>query len=264
MPTGEADGGRDAVEYLIGTPAHEFIVYQVKYSQHPARIADPVSWLDKALENETRIAELTARGMRGYYLMTNVRGTGSLDAGTIDRLHEVLRQRIPVHAECWWRDDLDSRLENAWDLKWSYPELLSGNDLLGILVSGRLSEHQERRSTALRTYVRTQYEADRHVRFKQVELQNSLLDLFVDVPVSLPARGRSADSVRADQNEIHELMVTVDASMPQDHTAETDPFEFGPAWQRDRPIVGAASLLLHPLMQSQYPYVVLEGGARTG
>lgn len=74
-------------------------------------------------------------------------------------------------------------MDDAYDLKWAYPELMAGTDMLRMIIESGLSEDRERRTSAIRTFVRAQYEDDEEVRFKQVELQNKLLDLFVDVPL---------------------------------------------------------------------------------
>jgi len=52
-----------------------------------------------------------------------------------------------------------------------------------LIVQTVLSEHKERRATAIKAFVKTQADQDATVRFKQVELQNRLFSLFVDGPV---------------------------------------------------------------------------------
>lgn len=85
---------------------------------------------------------------------------------------------------CLWREDLSRRLDTTWDLKWVYPELMTGPDLIRAVLESGLSEDRQRRQETIRSFIRDQYEIDRQVRFKQVELQNNLLNLFIDVPVS--------------------------------------------------------------------------------
>ena len=48
---------------------------------------------------------------------------------------------------CWWRDDLSRRLDNAWDLKWIYSELMTGPDLIRAVMEQGLSEKREKRAT---------------------------------------------------------------------------------------------------------------------
>ena len=62
---------------------------------------------------------------------------------------------------------------------------MTGPDLIRFVIENGLSEAKERRANALRAFIRYQYSLDQEVKFKQVELQNKLLDLFVDVPIAL-------------------------------------------------------------------------------
>lgn len=102
----------------------------------------------------------------------------------MDELNALLAQIIEIPFTCWWRDDLDRRLDGAWSLKWAYPSLMTGHDMLVSILSAGLSERAADRQSAITSYVATQYREDEEVKFKQVELQNKILDLFVDLPIS--------------------------------------------------------------------------------
>ena len=186
FPVGMPDGGRDAVRWFYVTRGEKaFSVFQVKYVRKPLAEDDPHKWLEKTLEGEVeKIRTLVPKGAKSYYLLTNVPGTSHLKSGSMDKVQAILSKALPVPAVCWWRDDLNRRLDNAYALKWAYPEILSGPDMLHLIVESGLSEHRERRASALKAFVRAQYDQDETVRFKQVDLQNRLLGLFVDVPVS--------------------------------------------------------------------------------
>jgi tetratricopeptide (TPR) repeat protein len=109
MPLGKADGGRDAL--------HRTSVYQVKFVSNPIRIRSPADWLLKILDQEAgKIRELVARGVRKYYLVTNVGGTGHLDIGSIDRLVHELRRREQawsITITPWWRETVDAQMNAA-------------------------------------------------------------------------------------------------------------------------------------------------------
>ena len=45
-------------------------------------------------------------------------------------MQELLARDISIESVCWWRDDLNRRLDSAWELKWTYPELMTGPDLI--------------------------------------------------------------------------------------------------------------------------------------
>jgi hypothetical protein len=127
-------------------------------------------------------------GAKQYILMTNVPGTAHPGTGSIDSVHSLLEKELPIPATCLWRNDLSRRLDTAWDLKWAYPELMTGLDLIRFILEKGLSEDNERRASAIRAFVTSQHSLDREVKFKQVELQNKLLDLFIDVPIEPASR----------------------------------------------------------------------------
>ncbi|WP_354059462.1 hypothetical protein [Bradyrhizobium sp. RT6a] len=181
-PIAQPDGGRDAVD---GGAADDegFIVYQVKYSKSPREIEDVVDWLlDKIDGEEAKIVELTGRGASEYILVTNVQGSAHLDSGSIDKVLDALRQRFSIPIQCWWRDDLNRRLDGEWDIKLRFPEVLSGHDFFRILVESTKGQDHTRRTNALKSFLADQYEEDVDVKFKQIELHNKLLDLFIDLP----------------------------------------------------------------------------------
>jgi hypothetical protein len=65
---------------------------------------------------------------------------------------------------------------------------MTGPDLIRSLVESGLSDSRERRTAAIRAFLQEQFTLDQEVKFKQVDLQNNLLDLFIDVPITSPHR----------------------------------------------------------------------------
>lgn len=188
FPVGQRDGGRDAVSGN-STKGDQFIVFQVKFVERPSYLKDVDKWLATILADEhDNIVRLAGRGASKYILLTNVPGSAHLDTGTIDRASESLVNALPLSAQVWWRNDLEIRLAKHRNLKWHYRELLSGQDVIDELVASGLSEHRDRRKDAIAASLSAQYEVDRAVRFKQVDLQNDLLELFVDVPLEPASR----------------------------------------------------------------------------
>ncbi|MFF0373999.1 WD40 repeat domain-containing protein [Actinoplanes missouriensis] len=133
MPLGEADGGRDAQLRTL--------VVQVKFTRSPEAVDEPAKWLLKEVKRESdKIRRLAKRGVRHYLLVTNVRGTGTLDQGTIDHLDRELRH----HAEAlgldrmwsWWRDGVDRRLDAAPpSLKLTYSAVLPGDQIMALTLA---------------------------------------------------------------------------------------------------------------------------------
>jgi hypothetical protein len=183
-PVGMPDGGRDAV----GRPQHDsdgtFTIYQVKFSK--TNLADDREWVISAATKEvTKVARLKARGASKFVFITNVGGTSHLDVGSMDRLEVELSELLEISVQCWWRDDINRRLDSSWDIKLRYPEVLAGQDLLRLMTEFRDDSSYRRRLNAMKAFVADQYIEDQEVKFKQVELQNRLLDLFVDLPYEL-------------------------------------------------------------------------------
>ncbi|WP_405768266.1 hypothetical protein OHU34_24190 [Streptomyces sp. NBC_00080] len=196
FPVGMPDGGRDATV----SEASGRIVFQVKFARNPANVADPLKWVTSAIDGEVeKVKRLADRGATSFVLMTNMPGTSHLDSGRMDKVQAHLDSVMPIPGSCWWRDDLDRRLDLSYDLKLKYPSLLSGTDLVRLLwESTGIGEDRERRANALQSYFNDQNDRDSKVRFKQADLSPSpLFDLFIDVP-AIPRRNPKHQEKRAD------------------------------------------------------------------
>jgi len=274
FPVGQPDGGRDALSYYLAEDTRNFIVYQVKYVRQPYAEQDPHLWLLNILEKELpKVRKLIASGAKKYVLITNVSGTAHLNSGSIDKVHKLLNEGLGIGAICWWRDDLNRRLDNAWGLKWIYPELMTGPDLIRTIIENGLSEDRERRTAAIRAFIQDQFSRDEDVRFKQVDLQHKLLDLFIDLPIVPPENPAS----KKQQIQFAQLYQVVSFELGQRRPRS---FDFGdedfylvresshdyvvrPS-REERATVGAATLLLHRAMQEFSPRIVLEGAPGQG
>lgn len=264
FPIGQPDGGRDAVRHYASSDS-DFAVYQVKFARRPQAETDPHKWLLEVITKEApKIRGLIPRGASAYFLITNVSGTAHPDAGAIDKMNQLLTSEAGVPSLCYWRDDLNRRLDVNWDLKWVYPELMTGPDLIRAIIESGLSDQQQRRADAIRRFVRDQYESDKQVRFKQVELQNNLLDLFIDVPISrehLNTRkqqvfyGSLVRAVAAGTITVGSTQENGDSSEDQVVEAEFDSGD---------QVLGAATILLHRMTQQQMHHLVLEGAPGQG
>jgi hypothetical protein len=118
-PVGQADGGRDTV---LKSPTIGDVIYQVKWTSKPLR--DPVRWLDEAIAKEAdNIKELVEQGASKFYLLTSVARTSARKRGTMDKLDERLAadsETFGIPMQCWWRADIDARVDNASPcLKWT-------------------------------------------------------------------------------------------------------------------------------------------------
>ena len=198
LPVGQPDGGRDAFFFHAEPEQAKFAVFQVKFSLHPDSKTERDA-IDALIKSEQgKVKELILRGATHYYFLTNVSGSAHPGAGSIDKANESLTNAFGIPARVWWRDDLDRRLDNSDAIKWSYPEILKATDLLSFLT--RLPENTQNLESAraLKSYMASQYEADKDVKFKQVDLKRKLTDLFVDLPL-----GRKRQHTEQDPSQFH-------------------------------------------------------------
>ncbi|GGU86529.1 hypothetical protein GCM10010211_60760 [Streptomyces albospinus] len=253
FPVGQRDGGRDAVQMFANTQG-SYRVFQVKFVRNPFTIDDVHKWLVDTMKGEIpKILEILKRrkGAIEYILVSNVPGTAFPDSGSIDTLNELLNANSPVPIRAWWRDDLDRRCDGHADVRWAYPDMLRGTDVLQALAESIGGDLLGNRLDVLRSFAAEQFDMDNEVRFKQVELSNEILNLFVDVPAVIPLaheEGRRKEEKRALQ--IRQIVQQI---------AQRG----GSLNDRDEPI-GAARLLLHDDIAKLSDLVVLEGGPGQG
>lgn len=206
LPIEQPDGGRDAFVHH----ANGFLVFQVKYSKSPATKNERIAISDLIKSEKTKVEALIARGATAYYLMTNISGTSHLDVGSIDLVHEELTSAFGIPSFCWWRDDLERRIESTTGLIWRYPDIFRGSDFLEVLTSGKTGALTANKTGTFRAYVSAQYIRESDVRFQQVQIQNSLLDLFTDTPIGA-ARDKlpSPDVCKVPEPHLTHIMSTV-------------------------------------------------------
>jgi len=253
FPIGQPDGGRDAMRQIAADDGkEEFAIYQVKFSRDPNSITDNSRWLLERAEGEReKNARLIDRGATEYFLISNISGTSHLDGGSIDRTAKALATEFGIPIHCWWRDDLNRLLDGNWGIKLRYPEILSGHDFFRLLLETSAGEQQERRLNALRAFLADQYEEDVQVKFKQVELQNRLLDLFIDLPFRVTFKSKedlTSQTFRGDNVRLFFDDKSVVLTNQQD----------------DDSVSGTATLLLSEWGNQRLRQVVVEGAPGQG
>jgi hypothetical protein len=255
FPIGQPDGGRDSLVYFMNSPKKEFVVFQVKFVKNPKSHNDPHKWLTDIIRDEIdKIKKLIPKGAKEYYLLTNVDGTAHLESGSKDKVNKILEENIPIPAQCWWRDDISRRFEKDPMFKWSFPEVINGQDILNSLIFQSINENKENREAVIKAYLTDQYKIDNEVKFKQIDLQNKLIDLYTDVPLHIK------NFNRRDKN-LKRLFESINFSIRRNVLLE-DELAFS-RFEREESIL-AAEFLLNSQVQDGIERILLEGGPGQG
>lgn len=248
-PVGQPDGGRDSIAYLMPHHSlkHEYIIFQVKFVRNPYEDRNVHKWLINTIKGELeKINKLIPKGASQYILLTNVKGTAHLESGAIDQLQKYLDNNIAIPSQCWWRDDLSRLFEKDPLFKWSFPEILNGQDMLNSILFNSIQENKEKREHVINAYLVDQFDIDNEVKFKQIDLQNKLLNLFTDVPLRLK---------KYNEKDLNLLRLLNSNFMD---------FEYNLDYSETPNIGGAAEFLLHPTVQNTIERILLEGGPGQG
>jgi hypothetical protein len=193
LPIGHSDGGRDVVR----RSGADLVIYQVKWSR--AAISSPLAWLESVIKKESeKIRTLVAAGATEYIIVTSLHGTAVPGRGLIDRFDAILEQRskeFGIPMSCWWRADIDARVDAAHrELKWSYSEMLSGNDSIRYLIEAdRDASSETSLNQVIMRFVATQASEDAKVKFKRVQMdRHTLGDLYIDVEATRTRSSRGS------------------------------------------------------------------------
>ena len=257
LPVQQPDGGRDALLYHTALERNNFVVFQVKFFTKPNETNEREA-IDKLIKSEeSKVASLIQKGATHYYLVTNVQGSAHPDIGSIDKSNKRLTDQFKIPCFVWWRDDLDARLDNASDVKWSYPEICRASDVLQLLIKRPEYTTELEDARAITAYMGNQHGADRDVKFKQVELKRRITDIFVDIPIGHkgpPREGRRVQQILSADGMINryleELNEDVEFETEEDHLSAHKGL--------------AAGFLLHMPFGKGVSRLVLEGAPGQG
>lgn len=187
MPVAMPDGGRDAV---VSQRSVDRLVFQVKYRRRTplaeATHDDYLTWLQDSVKNEiSSIHRLLKKGIRHYVLISNAPCSSHSESGTRDKMRSWLSELLPntVEIDVWWRDDLDRRLDSNWELKRTYG-LISSTVSADTLLAGMTADETitSSRFLTVRKFIRTQYDRDALIRFREADLPaQPLLQCYLDI-----------------------------------------------------------------------------------
>lgn len=188
---------------LFESPRPGRYLFQAKYHRTgERRPSDLRQLVVREFETELKSNLLSRRDrddVNFFFLVTNV--TASRDSiGKVDAVRKrLLKRQRPLHADIWWGERISALLDLLPELWLAFPELFPGG--VPPYTARVLQPAPTGLARTFRLATRAQYERDRVVNFRQVELAHQLLDVFVDLdlhspPASRdlagPARGRAA------------------------------------------------------------------------
>ena len=257
LPVKQPDGGRDAFFYHNAVDRAGFVVFQVKHSSNPKARSERDAVEDLIRKENDKVQTLIEKGATHYYLVTNVEGTGHLDSGSVDKANELLTKTFGIPSFVWWRSDLDARLDNAADIKWSYPEICRATDMLQFLIQRPEHMNHLEAARAITAYIGKQHGDDRDVKFKQVELKRRITDLFVDIPIGHKISRRDWDQARNNTKVTREIREYLDQLYEYDEYDDEFDFPFKHEGL-------AAGFLSHMPFGSGVSRFVLEGAPGQG
>ena len=135
--------------------------------------------------------------------VTNVQGSAHPESSSIYKVNKTLTGAFSIPSFVWWRDELDARLDNASDIKWSYPEICRATDVLQFLLLHSEARTEIGATRAIAAYIGKQHDDDRDVKFKQVERR--ITDLFVDIQIGRKASYRERRRAQSDTRELRQV-----------------------------------------------------------
>ena len=172
---------------LVRPPRPGRYLFQAKYHRTgDQRLSDLRSLVVREFKSELTTAVLKRtdrKSVNYYFLVTNV--PASKDSlRKVDELRtQLLKGRTHLHADIYWRETIISCLDWAPSLWESFPEIFSGR--VPLFISRSTNTKSQRLSRTFEIALKEQLKRDKIVKFRQIELEQKLLDLFVDLDADL-------------------------------------------------------------------------------
>ena len=271
-PLRGADGGKDA-ETAPGNPYLRFDVttersdkglgarldkgrylFQVKHHRTiDTRLSDARNAVVSDFRSELVNNVLSRTGderANYFYLITNVPASKDALAQVDTVRRELISTETNLHADIWWSERLIAFLDQMPNLWPGFPDLFAGRKvpLLPEIISGQA----EGLPKVIRMALDRQYKRDSFIKFRQIELENSLSQLFIDLDVSLEHLSAG------EGNQLLLLDRWAGRGEPR-----SDASSYGGPWNTRSEFVSAVALLLNE-SNTAARRIILEGGPGQG
>ena len=160
-------------------------LFQAKYHRTgEQRLSDLRRLVVREFERELQCSVLgrpDRRDVDYFFLVTNV--PASKDA--LDKVDDVCRRLLKtgrgLHADIWWQEQITALLDALPHIWLAFPEIFPGH--VPPMLAQALSQSTERVPNAFRLAALQQYKREIVVKFRQIELEQKLFDLFVDLDI---------------------------------------------------------------------------------
>ena len=123
-----------------------------------------------------------------FFLVTNVSASKeSIRRMSFPKRYHTARRPI-LHADIWWRESIIAFLDWAPYLWAAYPEIFPGGT--PPLLAQAYADVKAEKAKALRLAIAQQHGNDEIIRFQQIELEQKLVNLFVDLDLEAPRHSK--------------------------------------------------------------------------
>ena len=172
---------------LIAPPRPGRYLFQAKYhSTAEHRLSDLRALVVREFKEELQDAVLRRKDRHDvnyFFVVTNLSASKEAIAKVDDLRRRLLKGKGQLHADVWWRESITAFLDRLPDLWLAFPQLFPGG--VAPLLAQALNRASEGLARTFRLATSAQYKRDRVVKFRQVELEQQLFDLFVDLDVEI-------------------------------------------------------------------------------
>ena len=175
---------------LVEPPRRGRYLFQAKYHRTgEQRLSDLRARVVREFEEELTNAVLHRRDRRNvnyFFLVTNLSASETA-LQKVDEVRKRLlllrRRRNQLHADIWWGERITASLDWSPDLWLAFPEIFPGG--VPPMLATTAIPTVDGLSRTFKLATSTEYSRDRIIKFRQIGLEQQLLDLFVDIDVEL-------------------------------------------------------------------------------
>ena len=172
---------------LVEPPQPGRYLFQAKYHRTgEQRLTDLRTLIVREFKEALRddvLGREDRQNLNYFILVTNVPASNDALRKVDAVRNRLLRDHRQMHADIWWGERVTTSLDWSPNLWNAFPELFPG--FVPPLLAMAAKSSADGLSRTFRIAVTHQHDRDRLVKFRQIELEQRLLDLFVDLDVQV-------------------------------------------------------------------------------